>query len=376
MLLKLAPWKCKKHMPLFDWSYLKNRLWSVVFGLRSNTSGPKFAVALILLYAYGILIFYLCISNLLGPVGSPPSTEEIIEISHGISATEIGSLLAKRGFIRSAFLFRLTSVLSGTSRSMKAGEYALSMNMSMFQILRKIAVGEVVLYRFTIPEGFTVSQIARLWEERGFGTAADFAEASRAPVMREKYGVDSNSLEGYLFPDTYIFPHGISEREAIDEMLNQFNNKVFHLMKGTGTARRARTAGINLSRHEAISLASIIEKEAKVEDEKPIISAVFHNRLGQGRRLESCATVLYSLGYPRRKLTDRDLKDTRSPYNTYIYKGLPPGPICNPGLGSIAAALNPSRDRYLYFVSKNDGTHYFAKSYKEFLNAKRKYQDS
>jgi UPF0755 protein len=355
---------------------LKSGLWCAFRGLWSNISGPKSALVLILSYAYGILVFYLCISNLLGPVGSTPATEEAVWISHGMSATEIGSLLARRGFIRSAFLFRLTSVLSGTSRSLKAGEYALSTDMSAFRILRRIAAGEVILYRFTIPEGFTVSQIARLWEERGFGTAADFIEASRAPVMRERYGIASNSLEGYLFPDTYMFPHGISEQEAINEMLSQFDEKVSYLMEDTGAAHCVCTAGVTLSRHEAISLASIIEKEAKVEDEKPIISAVFHNRLGQGRKLESCATVLYSLGYPRRKLTDRDLKNTRSPYNTYIHKGLPPGPICNPGLGSIAAALNPSKHGYLYFVSKNDGTHYFAATYKEFLDAKRKYQDS
>jgi len=360
--LKFAPRKFSKYILLFDWHALEN-------SLRSNMSGPKFAVALILLYIYGILIFYLCISRLLGPAGGVSLAEEIVQINPGMSAAEIGSLLAKRGFIRSALLFRLTSILNGTSRSLKAGEYVLSMGMSMFQILRKIAAGEVVLYRFTIPEGFTVSQMANLWEEKGFGTAADFVEASRDPAMRVKYGVDSDSLEGYLFPDTYMFPHGISEREVIDEMLSQFGSKVFHLMK-------ERRAEINLSRHEAISLASIIEKEAKVEHEKPIISAVFHNRLRQGCKLESCATVLYSLGYPRRKLTDRDLKNTMSPYNTYIHPGLPPGPICNPGLGSIAAALNPSKHRYLYFVSKDDGTHYFTESYREFLNAKRKYQDS
>jgi len=331
-------------------------------------SGLKFAVALILLYAYGVLIFYLCISSLLGPAGGPLA-EEIIQIDPGMSAAEISSLLARRGFIRSALLFRLTSIISGTSRSLKAGEYSFSMDMNMFRILRKIATGEVVLYRFAIPEGFDVSQIAGLWGEKGFGAAVDFVEASRDPAMREKHGVDSDSLEGYLFPDTYMFPHGISEREAIDEMLNQFNKKTLHIMK-------AKPAEIGLSLHEAISLASIIEKEAKVEYERPIISAVFHNRLRQGCKLESCATVLYSLGYPSRKLTDDDLKNTLSPYNTYIHTGLPPGPICNPGLGSIAAALNPSKDRYLYFVSKDDGTHYFTESYSDFLDAKRKYQGS
>ena len=362
---------------VFDWRSTENNLRSIVFGLRSNISWSVITIALIFLYAYGILIFYLCISNLLGP-GGDPSAEEIIRISPGMSAAEIGSLLAEKGFIRSASLFRLTSALNGTSRSLKAGAYALGTDMNMFQIMRKMAAGEVVLYRFTIPEGFTVSQIARLWEAKGFGTTTDFIQASRDSTMRKNYGVVSDSLEGYLFPDTYMFPHGISEREAIGEMLRQFNSKIFYLMNVGADSKPASAAGVaevKLSRHEAISLASIIEKEAKAEDEKPIVSAVFHNRLRRGLKLESCATVLYSLGYPHRKLTDMDLKNTNSLYNTYTYKGLPPGPICNPGLGAIVAALKPSNDKYLYFVSKNDGTHYFTESYGKFLNAKRKYQD-
>ena len=371
--MELASCNFKKHVPLSNWRSLKDSLRSMAFNLRSSMSWSKITVALIVLYAYGILLFYLCVSNLLSPVGDPSAAETVIRVKPGMSAMEIGSFLAKRGFVRSAFLFQLTSALSGTSRSLKAGEYALSANMSMYQILRKIAAGKVVLYRFTVPEGFTISQIARLWQEKGFGVEADFVEALRNLAMKEKHGIDSHSLEGYLFPDTYKFPHGISEREAIDEMLRQFDRKVSHLMKDRVIGKR-ELSRVDLSRHEVISLASIIEKEAKIEDEKPKISAVFHNRLRLERKLESCATVLYSLGYPRRKLTDSDLKNTKSPYNTYIHRGLPPGPICNPGLGSIAAALNPSKDRYLYFVSKNDGTHYFAESYREFLKAKRKYQ--
>jgi len=351
----------------FDWRFLKSSPQSITSGLRSSMSWSTIIIALIFLYAYGILILYLCISNLLGPVGGSSSTEEIVCIEPGMSAAEIGSLLTGKGFTRSAILFRLTSALNGTSRNLKAGEYAISTDMSMLRILHKIAAGDVALRRFTIPEGFTVSQIATLWEEKGFNKAASFIEASRDPTMKAKYGIDSNSLEGYLFPDTYMFYPSISEREAIGEMLRQFVKKVSCLMKEKPTE-------VTLSPHEVISLASIIEKEAKVEDEKPIISAVFHNRLRRGRRLESCATVLYSLGYPRRKLTDSDLNSTESPYNTYIHKGLPPGPICNPGLGSIAAALHPSNEGYLFFVSKNDGTHYFTKNYRDFLNAKRKYQ--
>ena len=342
-------------------------------GLKSSLFWRK-SVLVLGLCVCGILIFCLCILYLLSPVGGTDATEEV-RISSGMSATEIGSLLAKKGLIRTPLLFRLASALNGSSRSLQAGEYALNTDMSTFQILRKITSGEAILDRFTIPEGFTLAQIARLWEEREFGVAADFAKASRDPAIRGKYGISSDSLEGYLFPDTYLFPRGISERQAINEMLHQFNNKVSSLVGDEGIARHSADSELALSRHEVISLASIIEKEAKMDDEKPIISAVFHNRLRRGYKLESCATVLYGLGYPDRKLTDEDLKNPGSPYNTYVHKDLPPGPICSPGLVSISAALNPSEDNYLYFVSKNDGTHYFAVKYRDFLNAKRKYQD-
>ena len=355
------------------WRPLKSSLYDIAHSLNKMVRS-KYAVILVVLCVLGIAI-HLCAASVLGPVDGNSTAEEVIQISPGMSAMEIGSLLAQKRLIKSVLMFRLASVINRTSRSLKAGEYALSRDMSTFQILRKIASGEAALYAFTIPEGVTLSRIAGYWEERGFGTADDFVMASRNSEIRKKYGIDSDSLEGYLFPDTYMIPRGISEHEAIAEMLRQFDKNIWRLRNGDANKGNAAIAGTELSRHEIISLASIIEREAKVKEEKPMISAVFHNRLRRGRKLESCATVLYSLGYPRRKLTKDDL-NTISPYNTYIHEGLPPGPICNPGRDSIAAALNPSEDRFLYFVSKNDGTHYFTESYRDFLNAKRRYRDS
>jgi len=353
---------------------LKYGLWFGFSDQKPGISMNRFIVVAILSLACGIFLFCLCSYNLLGPVDRSSPAEETVFIRHGMNAAEIGSVLTERGFIRSVHLFRLASKLRGASKSLKAGEYVFSKDMSMLQILRKIEDGITVLYKFTIPEGFALRQIARLWEEKGFGLAVDFMEVARDPAMLEKYSVNSKNLEGYLFPDTYMFPHRISEREAVEKMLHQFGEKM-SLLSEVGNMANYGSKDLTLSRHEIISLASIIEREAKVEQEKPIISAVFYNRLMRGRKLESCATVLYSLGYPRRKLTDGDLKNTQSPYNTYLHEGLPPGPICSPGLGSIAAAFNPSDDKYLYFVSKNDGTHYFAETYRDFLNAKRKYRD-
>jgi len=343
---------------------LKNSPWFKLRRLCFGALGMKSIVALILLLF--CVILYLCASILLGPVGGSPPMEEKMQISSGMNATEIGNLLENRGFIKSSFMFRLASSLKGTNKSLKAGEYIVNTDMGALQILSKIASGDSVLYRFTVPEGFTLSQIAELWEKEGFGTKPDLMKVSRDSAISEKHKIDASSLEGYLFPDTYMFPRGISEQEAAEKMLDQFSKELLPLMADGPT-------DMNYSIHEIVTLASIIEREALLDDEKPIISAVFHNRLKRGRRLESCVTVLYSLGYPRRKLTTKDLRNPSSPYNTYVYKGLPPGPICNPGLESIKAALIPSKDKYLYFVSKNDGTHFFTESYSKFLDAKRRY---
>lgn len=332
-----------------------------------NISTPKVITTVIVIYLYIILAFCLYISNLLGPTGKHLYSQNIIIIKPGMNAAEIGSLLENKGFIKNATLFRLTSALSKNSHSLKAGAYSLDSSMSMFEILKKIVGGEVTQHKFTIPEGFTLTQIANLWESKKLGKSEDFIQVSLDPELRDKYNIKSDNLEGYLYPETYLLPYRISEREAIEKMLSLFNRRASYLMAGKHT-------DVKLSDNELITLASIIEREAKVGYEKSLISSVFYNRLKRGKRLESCATVLYGLGYPNRELTIEDLRDSSSHYNTYVYKGLPPGPICNPGIESILAALNPSGDNYLYFVSKNDGTHHFAESYKEFLAAKRKYQ--
>ncbi len=328
---------------------------------------PLFVSVIMTLFSYiaGMLIVYFCIIEILAPVSTENYTEEIIQITPGMGVLTIGKLLEEKGFIKNAFVFQAASFIKGDYHSLKAGNYAISSNMSMLQILKRISSGDGVFYRFTIPEGFTVIEIARLWEEKGLGSAEDFMKELNDPLIAKKYGISADSLEGYLFPDTYIFSYGISEREAIFMMLDQFFKKVSGIIDNNSS---------DLSLHEIISLASIIEKEAKVAEERPLISAVFHNRLRTDQKLESCATVLYGLGYPHRELNYNDLRDPTSRYNTYVYKGLPPGPICNPGLSSILAAVNPSKENYLYFVSKNDGTHYFTEDYNDFLRAKKKYR--
>ena len=360
---------CKVIFNIHDADLLgsKNNLHPIVSDLKFSASKMETITTLVILYAFGILLFYSCISQLLSPVGGNTLTNGVIRISPGTNIVRVGALLAEKGFVRSRFIFQLTGILSGTSRSLKAGDYAINTGMSIPDILKRFVSGETILYKFTIPEGLTIPEIARMWEEAGFGTSAKFIETTSDLSLHTKYGISSESLEGYLFPNTYMFPSVISEKEAIEIMLNQFIKEVSPVVE-------KKPADSKFSIHEIITLASIIEKEARVEDERPIISAVFHNRMKLDMKLESCPTVLYGLGYPDRKLTYDDLRNTSLTYNTYVYKGLPPGPICNPGIKSIIAAINPSNDNFLYFVSKNDGTHYFTQNYNDFLSAKRKYQ--
>jgi len=339
----------------------------MISDLKSNVSKNGIITTLVILYVFGALLFFSCISQLLSPVGGNTITDGVIHVSPGMNIVKVGSLLSENGFIRSQFIFQLTGILSGTSRSLKAGDYAINTGMSITDILKRLVAGETILYKFTIPEGFTVNEIARMWEEAGFGTSAKFLEATGDLSLRSKYGINSDSLEGYLFPDTYMFPSGISEKEAIETMLNQF-------VKEVSTVITKKPSEFNFSLHKVITLASIIEKEARIGEERPIISAVFHNRLKLDMKLESCPTVLYGLDYPDRSLTYDDLRNASLKCNTYVYKGLPPVPICNPGIKSIIAAINPTNDNFLYFVAKNDGTHYFTQNYNDFLSAKRKYQ--
>jgi UPF0755 protein len=198
----------------------------------------------------------------------------------------------------------------------------------------------------------TVPQIGQLWENGKFGTATAFEQAARNPRWRQRYSIDAETLEGYLFPNTYQFADGTPVDSVIKMLLDEFDRGWTHLLSEEAKA-------LGFSTHEIITLASIIEKEAKADDERPLIAAVYHNRLKRGWRLEADPTVLYALGNPERLLRTADLK-VSSPYNTYLHRGLPPGPICNPGMASVKAALRPAQASYLYFVAIGGGRHYFS----------------
>ncbi len=302
------------------------------------------------------IILVLILGTYLNSEDLPLETKEV-RISPGTSTKSIAKQLAEERIIRSPLLFEAVAYFDGASRYLQAGTYELSAAMGLREIIHKLKSGEVVHRHFVVPEGLTVAQIAQLFEDEGFGSAESFSRAARDSKWRKRYGIEGTSLEGYLFPNTYKLVDEISAAKVIKLMLDEFERQ--------WTSERSEEAeSLNLSPQEIITLASIIEKEAQVADERPLISAVFHNRLKRGWKLDADPTVLYALGNPPRALTKTDLKFDSS-YNTYVYRGLPPAPICSPGLASIMAALRPAESSHLYFVAIGDGKHHFSNTLAE-----------
>ncbi|MGI6327415.1 MAG: endolytic transglycosylase MltG [Dethiobacteria bacterium] len=332
-------------------------------------------VLCIFLAIFGVSAYLAClrINSLLAPVSSSLQYEEKeIVIPYSSSTAQIAAILKNEGMIKNEILFRLYSRYRGYDQTLQAGRYLLKTSMGLEEILQTLQQG--VLWeeglRFTIPEGFTLEQIAVRLEDEGLVGKEAFISACQDYMQNIDpsfsflndipAGVNYH-LEGYLFPDTFEVRRGITARELIEVMLHRFN-EVFN----EDYRRRAGEMGFTL--HEIVTLASIVEKEARVAEERPIISAVFHNRLQSPGMslLQSCATVQYVLGEVKPVLLNEDL-EIDSPYNTYLYPYLPPGPIASPGKDALEAALYPAEVDYLYFVYKEDGsgTHYFSTTLQE-----------
>ncbi len=299
------------------------------------------------------------------PTG-PDRDTQIFEVLPGEGPDALSARLADRGLINSIWRFKLLSRLKTADKTIKVGEYKLSPGMSPAELLDILTSGRVNLHRLTIPEGYDLKQVAARIEQAGFMKAEDFLGEACNAEFAHQLGINANSFEGYLFPDTYYLPAGITARRIISIMV-----KRFHQQFNPQWYRRA--AELNMTVHQVVTLASIIEKETGDASERPLISSVFHNRLRKKMRLESDPTVIYGLKEFDGNLTRKHLR-TYSPYNTYRIKGLPPGPIANPGAEALKAALFPAKTNYLYFVSKKDGTHHFSTNIKEHNRAVRKYQ--
>jgi UPF0755 protein len=292
------------------------------------------------------------------------------KVNAGDSALSAGARLHKAGLIRDRKFFAGLCLITGNSHRLQKGLYLLNDNMSALEILYVIAHGKVYTVRVTIPEGFAVRQIAETLEDKKLiSSRQDFITRALAKNnLSKKFSfLKGPNLEGFLFPDTYDFSKTVSIEEILVTMVQHFSNEII-----TPNRPAIRTNSHPL--YDLLKLASIVEKEAKVDMEKHIVAQVYFKRLKKNMTLGSCPTIAYAVGkFKGQHLSLRDLA-VDSPFNTYFNNGLPPTPVSNPGTSAFRAVLQPAPTDYLYFVSKNDGTHYFSKTLKEHNKAVRKYQ--
>ena len=287
-------------------------------------------------------------------------------IPDGSTFQHVAVLLEHERLIKSSSIFVLFGKSQSADRKIHAGEYELNPGMTPAEILSKLLNGQVLLHPLTIPEGLTLTQIADLVSQQGLTDREEFLRLAKDREFIVSLGIKAETLEGYLYPNTYKFPRGIKAREVLVAMVEQLGQEV-------GPDLLVRMQELKMTMHEVLTLASVIEKETGSGGERPEISAVFHNRLKKHIPLQSDPTVIYGLPAFDGNLHKKDLSSP-SPYNTYRVQGLPPGPIANPGIQAIRATLYPSDSSSLYFVSRNDGTHQFSATLIEHNKAVEKYQ--
>lgn len=286
-----------------------------------------------------------------------------VVIPPGVTFRAAADSLSRVQLVSSARLFRIYAKLTGRDRALKPGTYVLARNMSWGELIDALTEGRGIVHTFTIPEGLAIADMAPIVASTT-GVAPDsFLIATRDSALRVSAGVPAPSLEGYLFPDTYTFPDGATARDIVGALVRRFED----VWKSEWGAQLSKLA---LSRHELVTLASIVEKEARRPEERPVIAAVYLNRLKRGMRLQADPTVQYAIGKHVDRVLFRHLEiDSR--YNTYRYSGLPPGPIASPGEASIVASLNPANVPFLYFVAHPDGHHEFRTTFAEHAAAIR-----
>ncbi|MNK97304.1 putative aminodeoxychorismate lyase [compost metagenome] len=325
--------------------------------------------ALILVVLVGGGIGYMAYSFLKSPPGYG-TTGIIFEVEPGKSFNTVAAELEQQGLVKNAAMFSLYARLTGDRAKLKVGQYELNQTMRPREVLDVIISGKSIAKGFTVSEGLSTYEIAELYQRQGYGTAEEFFRLTRDPqLIQLLLGEQRDSLEGYLFPETYMLTKFTDTRTLITNMV-----KRFLIVYGEVTAGKSN---LGMTRHQIVTLASIIEKETGAPEERPMISSVFHNRLAKGMRLQTDPTVIYGkalvLGKIVINITKSDLL-TPTPYNTYAINGLPPGPIANPGREALAAAIAPAQTDYLFFVSQNDGTHVFSNSYENHNKAVQRFQ--
>jgi len=341
----------------------KKKLFSFNFFKMSRFTGK--VIHYIILSFVVILLFCVLLVNYSTSSIDKKNITILVDIPTGSSFLKVTEILNQAGLIKHRVLFYSLSIMKRATRSIRAGEYEFNTSLTPVAMIDKLLRGEIKNYKVVIPEDLSLKEIAARLDEFKLIDKELFFELASDEDFLESLNIKADSIEGYLFPETYFFDRSMSTRQIMKLMVSQFWKKVTPEM-----IKRAGDLGFNT--HQFITLASIIGKESGDDAEKPMISAVFHNRLKKKIRLQSDPTAVYDLENFDGKVLRSHLK-RKSPYNTYIIRGLPPGPIANPGLTSLKAALYPAPVNYLYFVSKKDGSHFFSSSLYEHNQAINRY---
>lgn len=334
----------------------------------------KMLVSVLVVITIGVIGFKMAMSYAIEPYDLTNSTKVIVTVPMGSGTSQIASILEENGIIEDKDRFKLVSKITRNDGKYKAGSYPLSPSMNLNEIMKKLQSGISVGNLVTIPEGYTVQEIATIFEKAGLAEKSVFLDEMENGDFKQKFmefvPERPNRLEGFLFPETYDIPANASEYDIINIMLNQFD-KVFT------DEYYIKIKELGLDLNEAITIASMVEKEAAVNEDRPKVASVVYNRLELSMPLQFDSTVQYALGDLKARLSYEDIQ-INSAYNTYTNQGIPPGPICSPGMESIYATLYPDQTEYIYFVVNPDGkrTHQFAVTYEEFLKYKKEYIDS
>ena len=281
--------------------------------------------------------------------------EAFVDIPPGSGPRAIGDRLVEAGVVRDALSFRAALLLTGEARALKAGEYRFDRPLSPVDVVHRIARGDVYKRLLTFREGLTIAEMAKVFEERELGQAADFEAAGRDASLVKDLDPAAPDLEGYLFPETYALPRGTAASELVRQMVEGFRRALPDALR-----KEAEAQGLTV--RQVVTLAALVEKETARPAERPLVAAVYRNRLKINMGLQADPTVIYALQRAGKwdGNISRDDLQFDSPYNTYRYAGLPPGPIAAPGAAALEATVRPAAVDYLYFVSRNDGTHVFA----------------
>ena len=315
----------------------------------------RIALLLVVVAAVAGATAWWAYSRVQAPYRGATDAETFVDIPPGIGPAGIGARLVAAGVVKDAWTFRAAVLISGRARELKAGEYRFDTPMTALEVVAKVARGDVYTRLLTFREGLTIAEMAQVFEERGFGSAADFTTAARNAALIRDLDPDARDLEGYLFPETYALPRRTPASAVVEQMVAGFK-------KAFASELRAAAAADGLTVRQVVTLASLVEKETASGDERPLVAAVYRNRMKIRMGMQADPTVIYALqkaGQYDGNLSREDLMFD-SPYNTYRYAGLPPGPIAAPGRAALEATVRPAAVDYLYFVSKNDGTHVFA----------------